>query len=146
MVYILLAFCAKRNSFSHYLHTLRLLLNKSWSNMKKIAAKNGMLLNNPNIRGGRVFINAWLKLLKHLMGGGGEEERSNYYTDLRNALATTLSTHFLDKKIPAPHNAISFSNHNSLYSNSFPLIILTDSPLNLVFCSQKTLQICKLTF
>lgn len=49
MVYILLAFCAKRNSFSHYLHTLRLLLNKSWSNMKKIAAKNGMLLNNPNI-------------------------------------------------------------------------------------------------
>ena len=124
--------------------------------MKKIAAKNGMLLNNPNILSFPPKILFWgargesfYKCLTETIetsGGGGEEERSNYYTDLRNALATTLSTHFLDKKIPAPHNAISFSNHNSLYSNSFPLIILTDSPLNLVFCSQKTLQICKLTF
>ena len=124
--------------------------------MKKIAAKNGMLLNNPNILSFPSKILFWgargesfYKCLTETIetfGGGGEEERSNYYTDLRNALATTLSTHFLDKKIPAPHNAISFPNHNSLYSNSFPLIILTDSPLNLVFCSQKTLQICKLTF
>ena len=124
--------------------------------MKKIAAKNGMLLNNPNILSFPSKILFWgargesfYKCLTETIetfAGGGEEERSNYYTDLRNALATTLSTHFLDKKIPAPHNFISFSNHNSLYSNSFPLIILTDSPLNLVFCSQKTLQICKLTF
>lgn len=125
--------------------------------MKKIAAKNGMLLNNPNILSfpskilfwgarGESFYKCLTETIETFVGGGGEEERSNYYTDLRNALATTLSTHFLDKKIPAPHNAISFSNHNSLYSNSFPLIILTDSPLNLVFCSQKTLQICKLTF
>ena len=123
--------------------------------MKKIAAKNGMLLNNPNILSFPSKILFWgargesfYKCLTETIEtfGGGEEERSNYYTDLRNALATTLSTHFLDKKIPAPHNTISFSNHNSLYSNSFPLIILTDSPLNLVFCSQKTLQICKLTF
>ena len=125
--------------------------------MKKIAAKNGMLLNNPNILSfpskilfwgsrGESFYKCLTETIETFGGGGGEEERSNYYTDLRNALATTLSTHFLDKKIPAPHNAISFSNHNSLYSNSFPLIILTDSPLNLVFCSQKTLQICKLTF
>ena len=125
--------------------------------MKKIAAKNGMLLNNPNILSfpskilfwgarGESFYKCLTETIETFGGGEGEEERSNYYTDLRNALATTLSTHFLDKKIPAPHNAISFSNHNSLYSNSFPLIILTDSPLNLVFCSQKTLQICKLTF
>ena len=127
--------------------------------MKKIAAKNGMLLNNRNILNfpskilfwgarGESFYKCLTETIETFGGGGGrgEEERSNYYTDLRNALATTLSTHFLDKKIPAPHNAISFSNHNSLYSNSFPLIILTDSPLNLVFCSQKTLQICKLTF